>query len=114
LEDDLAEARRLHETFGLPVGAIPGNHDVGEAHDVPGSKEVPISAERRERYLRYFAIDAMLLASELGVAAGQLDFLARAVGSSNDYCGYACSFVRVPGLQRLDIADFAAAFGKAV
>jgi hypothetical protein len=26
--------------------------------------------------------------------------------------GHSCSFVRVAGLQRLDIADFAAAFGK--
>src|SRR5262245_30789480 len=53
-EADLAEARRLHETIGLPMRAIPGNHDIGEGHDVPGSKEVAVSAERRERYLRHF------------------------------------------------------------
>jgi len=96
-DGDLAEARRLHETIGLPMRAIPGNHDVGEGHDVPGSKEVPISAERRERYLRHFGedywltdapgwrflgIDALLLATGLEAAAGQLDFVMRAAASS--------------------------------
>lgn len=96
-EADLGEARRLHESIGLPLRSIPGNHDVGEGHDVPGSKEEPITAERRARFVRHFGddywlqdvpgwriigIDALLLASELAEAAGQLDFLARAVASS--------------------------------
>jgi 3',5'-cyclic AMP phosphodiesterase CpdA len=50
VESDLAEARRLQDTIGLPMRSIPGNHDVGEGHDVPGSREAPISPERRERY----------------------------------------------------------------
>jgi 3',5'-cyclic AMP phosphodiesterase CpdA len=223
-EADLAAARRLHDAIALPMLAIPGNHDVGEGHDVPGSKEAPISAERRARYLRHFGgdywltdapgwrligIDVLLLATDLEAAGGQLDFLARAVasregrqlalfvhkplfdaspsetavsgrfvnpaararllgafgalrpavvasghvhqyratdcegtrcvwGPSTGFImpdarqpiygekevgyvehrfgpdgGYASSFVRVPGLQRLNIADFAAAFGKA-
>jgi 3',5'-cyclic-AMP phosphodiesterase len=96
-EADLAEARRLHDSIGLPTRAIPGNHDVGEGHDVPGSKEVPISAESRERYMRHFGedywsmdapgwrfvgIDALLLATDLEAAAGQLALLRRAVASS--------------------------------
>lgn len=97
VEADLAEARRLHETIGLPTRAIPGNHDVGECRDVPGSAEAAISPGRRERYLRHFgddywmmdvpgwrflAVNAQLLASDLGAAALQIDFVARAAGSS--------------------------------
>ena len=96
-EGDLLAARRLHETIGLPTRFIPGNHDVGETHDVPGSRETLISAATRERYLRHFgedfwrldvpgwrliAIDSQLLASDLDAAAMQLDFVARAAASS--------------------------------
>ena len=60
-EGDLAEARRLHEAIGLPTRCIPGNHDVGESHDVPGSTEARISRERRERYLSHFGDDFWLM-----------------------------------------------------
>ncbi len=95
-DDDLAEARRLHEAIGLPARFIPGNHDVGESHDVPGSKETPISIASRERYLRHFGedfwqidvpgwrligVNSQLLGSNLGPAAAQLDFLAKAAES---------------------------------
>lgn len=96
-EGDLLAARRLHETIGLPTRFIPGNHDVGETHDVPGSRETLISASTRERYLRHFgedfwqldvpgwrliAINSQLLASDLDAAAMQLGFVARAAASS--------------------------------
>jgi 3',5'-cyclic-AMP phosphodiesterase len=48
VDGDLAEARRLHdEALPLPTRFIPGNHDVGECHDVPGSTEAPIRREPR-------------------------------------------------------------------
>jgi 3',5'-cyclic-AMP phosphodiesterase len=92
-EGDLAEARRLHEATGLPTRFIPGNHDVGETHDVPGSREMPISIASRQRYLHHFGddfwqidvpgwrligVNSQLLASDLGPAVTQLDFIARA------------------------------------
>jgi Icc protein len=96
-ESDLAEARRLHDAIGLPTRFIPGNHDLGEAHDVPGSKEGLISAASRRRYLRHFgddfwqidvpgwrlvAINSQLLASDLDAAPMQLDLVAQAASSS--------------------------------
>jgi 3',5'-cyclic AMP phosphodiesterase CpdA len=95
-EGDLAEARRLHDAIGLPVRYIPGNHDLGEAHDVPGSKEATVSDASRDRYLRHFgedfwlmdvpgwrlvAIDSQLLASGLDADAAQLDFVAQAAAT---------------------------------
>jgi 3',5'-cyclic-AMP phosphodiesterase len=95
-ESDLAEARRLHDAIGLRTRFIPGNHDVGETHDVPGTPETRISAASRERYLRHFGedfwcldvpgwrlvgIDSQLLASDLDAAAAQLDFLTEAAAS---------------------------------
>jgi Icc protein len=94
---DLAEGRRLHEAVGLPTRFIPGNHDVGESHGVPGSPQALISEERRERYRshfgddfwlmdvpgwRFIAINSQLLASDLEAAADQLNFVARAAESS--------------------------------
>jgi 3',5'-cyclic-AMP phosphodiesterase len=96
-ESDLAAARRLHKAIGLPTRFIPGNHDVGETHDVPDSRETRISAASRERYLRLFGedfwrmdvpgwrlvgIDSQLLASDLDAAPLQLDFVAAAAASS--------------------------------
>jgi Icc protein len=96
-EGDLAEARRMHEAIRLPMRFIPGNHDVGECHDAPASAEPRISAATRERYLRHFgddywqmdipgwrlvAVNALLLGSDLGAAAAQLDFLAQAAATS--------------------------------
>ena len=96
-ESDLAEARRLHDAIGLPTRFIPGNHDVGETHDVPDTRETRISPATRERYLHHFGedfwhldvpgwrlvgIDTQLLASDLDAAAEQLDFLTEAAVSS--------------------------------
>lgn len=92
-ESDLAEALRLHEAIRLPTRFIPGNHDVGETHDVPGSRETPISTASRQRYLHHFGddfwqldvpgwrligVNSQLLASNLAPAAMQLDFIAHA------------------------------------
>ncbi|MBO0764735.1 MAG: metallophosphoesterase family protein [Hyphomicrobiaceae bacterium] len=96
-DDDLAEARRLHDAIGLPVRCIPGNHDVGESHDLPGTREPLVSAASRARYLRHFgddfwhldvpgwrliAIDSQLLAGSLEAAVVQADFIAQAAASS--------------------------------
>lgn len=100
VEDDLAEARRLHDVM-LPgqVRFIPGNHDIGECHDAPGSSEARISARSRERYLRHFgddfwrldipgwrfiAINAQLPGSDLASAREQLAFVADAAASAGD------------------------------
>ena len=56
-EDDLAAARALHDELGLPMRFLPGNHDLGDNHDAPGHGEHPISAERRDRYVRHFGSD---------------------------------------------------------
>lgn len=90
-ESDLLEARRLHETLALPLRFIPGNHDIGESQDAPGSRELPVlSATTRRRYLRYFgadywclqvpgwrilAIDDFLLGSDLAAADEQIRFV---------------------------------------
>jgi 3',5'-cyclic-AMP phosphodiesterase len=100
VDSDLTEARRLHdEALPLPTSFIPGNHDVGECHDVPGSSEVLISEASRERYLSRFgddfwlmdipgwrlvAINSQLLGSNLEAAARQLEFVGHAAASSAD------------------------------
>jgi 3',5'-cyclic AMP phosphodiesterase CpdA len=96
-ESDLAAARRLHDAIGLPVRFIPGNHDLGEAHDVPGSKEAPVSEASRTRYVCHFgddfwlmdvpgwrllAIDSQLLGSDLDAAGAQFEFVTQAAASS--------------------------------
>jgi 3',5'-cyclic-AMP phosphodiesterase len=99
-DSDLAEARRLHDAIGVPCRFIPGNHDLGESLDSPAHPALlPISEERRARYLRLFgpdfwqldvlgwrllAIDAQLLGSDLQDAAAQLEFLREAVDGSGD------------------------------
>jgi 3',5'-cyclic AMP phosphodiesterase CpdA len=99
-ESDLAEARRLHDGLGLPTRFIPGNHDVGESHDLPSSPELRFSEETRARYLRHFgddfwlldvpgwrlvALNTQLLGSPgLGAAGAQMEFLAQAVAGSGD------------------------------
>jgi 3',5'-cyclic AMP phosphodiesterase CpdA len=95
-EDDLAQARRLHDAIGLPVRYLPGNHDIGESQDVPGAKETPISDDSRARYMRHFgddfwyldvpgwrlvAIDSQLLGSELPAAQLQLELIVQAAAS---------------------------------
>jgi 3',5'-cyclic-AMP phosphodiesterase len=96
-ESDLIEARGLHDMIALPTRFIPGNHDVGEAHDVPGTRETLISEATRERYLNHFgddfwqldvpgwrliAINSQLLASDLDAARTQLDCIAQAAASA--------------------------------
>lgn len=99
-ESDLAEARSLHDAIGLPCRFIPGNHDVGENQDAPPHPAlVPITHERRERYLKHFgddfwqldvpgwrviAMNAQLLGSDLIDAAEQVEFLRDAVDGSED------------------------------
>jgi 3',5'-cyclic AMP phosphodiesterase CpdA len=95
--DDLAEARRLHDALDLPMRFIPGNHDMGESPHVPGGEQPTITAESRARYLRLFgddfwrldvpgwrivAINAQLLGSALPATAAQLAFLGDAVAGA--------------------------------
>lgn len=97
-ESDLAEARRLHEALALPIRFIPGNHDIGESHDLPHSEEQRVSRETRVRYLRHFGDDYWLMdvpgwrlialntqllgSSSLEAAGAQMAFLAEAVAGS--------------------------------
>jgi 3',5'-cyclic AMP phosphodiesterase CpdA len=95
---DLAEARRLHAGVGLPTRFIPGNHDLGDGGDMPGSAETGILEASRERYIshfgedywsmdvpgwRFIAINAQLLASDLAAAGPQLDFVAAAAEAAD-------------------------------
>lgn len=99
-ESDLAEARGLHDATGLPCRFIAGNHDCGESQDAPAHPALlPITHERRERYLKHFGDDfwlldvpgwrvigmnAQLLGSDLIDAGAQMDFLRDAADGSND------------------------------
>lgn len=93
-ESDLAAARLLHDALGLPVRFIPGNHDLGDAQDVPSHGEHAIDGERRARYLKHFgpdwwwfdvpgwrvlAINAQLLGSDLAEAVEQDTAIAKAM-----------------------------------
>lgn len=96
-EDDLVEARRLHDAIGPAVRYLAGNHDVGDAHDAPGTIETRLNASTRERYLRIFgadfwlmdlpgwqliALNAQLLGSNLAAAGEQMEFLTQAAATS--------------------------------
>jgi len=49
-EDDLIEAKRLHEVVDPPLRFIPGNHDIGESQEAPGHAGLlMLSALTRER-----------------------------------------------------------------
>jgi 3',5'-cyclic-AMP phosphodiesterase len=90
-ESDLVEARRLHAALSVPLRFIPGNHDIGESQDAPGSRGLPIlSAATRHRYLRHFGADYwcvevpgwrilgindLLLGSDLAAADEQIRFV---------------------------------------
>ena len=93
-EGDLAAGRALHESLGLPVLYLPGNHDLGDSQDAPGHHESPIDAERHARYRAHFGsdwwsfevpgwrvlgLDAQLLGSDLPLAALQETAVAEAV-----------------------------------
>jgi 3',5'-cyclic-AMP phosphodiesterase len=97
VEGDLAEARRLHDAIALSMRFIPGNHDLGQSHDVPGAVEKQISLESRERYLahfgadfwlldvpgwRFIAVNSELLGSDLDASAAQFAFVTEAVAAS--------------------------------
>ena len=93
-DSDCVEALRLHRTIGAPCRFIPGNHDLGEAQDAPPhAGVVPITEQRRQRYLEHFgedywrldvpgwrllAVNAQLLGSDLSGAAAQMDFVRQA------------------------------------
>jgi 3',5'-cyclic-AMP phosphodiesterase len=97
-ENDPIEARHLHDTLALPLRFIPGNHDIGESQDAPGSRGLPIlSAATRRRYLRHFgadywclhvpgwrllAINDVLLGSDLAAADEQIRFVREVVSTA--------------------------------
>ena len=93
-ESDLAAARVLHDSLGLAVRYLPGNHDLGDSQDAPGHHKSPIDADRHARYLAHFGPDwwsfdvpgwrvlglnAQLLGSDLAAAALQEAAIAEAV-----------------------------------
>jgi len=95
-EDDLAFARQCHAALAVPLRAIPGNHDLGD-NPWGGAIEQPITAARRERYLRHFGADwwqqdaagwslvglnAQLFGSGLPAEEAQWSFLAEAVAAT--------------------------------
>jgi len=87
---DLAAARRLHDSLGLPVRFLPGNHDLGDCQDMPSHGEANINDARRQRYLDHFGedwwsfdapgwrvlgINSQLLGSDLAAAPEQELFI---------------------------------------
>jgi hypothetical protein len=66
-ENDLIEARRLHDTLALPLCFIPGNHDIGE-RDGPGSRGLPILSAATRRRSAPFRRGLLVLAGA-GLAA---------------------------------------------
>ena len=92
LDEDLAFARACHADLGVPLRAIPGNHDVGDNPWKPGIPQ-PITEERLLRYRSHFGDDywlhdagrwlliglnVQLFASGLAAEAEQWAFLASA------------------------------------
>lgn len=56
--DDLSFARECHDSMGLRWRALPGNHDLGDTVELPaGPHQVPISGDRRARYVSEFGPD---------------------------------------------------------
>jgi 3',5'-cyclic AMP phosphodiesterase CpdA len=52
-EDDMRDGAELMRSLGTPFLAVPGNHDVGEAHNV----HQPVNDERLARWRRHFGPD---------------------------------------------------------
>src|SRR5947207_15047285 len=48
-ESDLSAARALHESIGLPVRFLPGNHDLGDSQDLAAHGAAGITGEPRAR-----------------------------------------------------------------
>ena len=95
-ENDLSAARALHEAIGLPVRFLPGNHDLGDSHDLAAHGAAVITDERRSRYLAHFgadfwtldvpgwrllALNTQLLGSHLAAVAQQEDAIIEATAS---------------------------------
>jgi 3',5'-cyclic AMP phosphodiesterase CpdA len=96
-EADLAVARVLHDSLGLPVRCIPGNHDLGDNQEAESTHQHAIDSTRRDRYRRHFgadwwlldvpgwrllAINAQLMGSDLEAAAEQEEFMADAAAGA--------------------------------
>jgi 3',5'-cyclic AMP phosphodiesterase CpdA len=96
VEEDLRHAAALMRSLGLPLRAVPGNHDVGDA----GHPRQPVTDERLARWRSYFGpdwwmedvegvrlvgLDAMLLGSgnrEEAAQAAWLDAVMEDAGGS--------------------------------
>lgn len=53
VEDDLRHAAELMRSLGVPLRAVPGNHDVGDARH----PRQPVTDERLARWRAYFGLD---------------------------------------------------------
>jgi 3',5'-cyclic AMP phosphodiesterase CpdA len=96
--DDLAFAAEQHARLGVPVRAIPGNHDIGD-NPSPGSHGEGITDQRRQVYQGHFgaeqwtmvagdwyfiALNAQLLGSGLPAESDQWAFLEQAFALAGD------------------------------
>ena len=92
-EDDMRDGASLMRSLSLPVLAVPGNHDVGEA----GNRHQPVNDERLARWRRHFGhdrwvhdienwrlvgLDAMLFGARSDEEARQLEWLDRTLASA--------------------------------
>jgi 3',5'-cyclic AMP phosphodiesterase CpdA len=95
VEADLAYCATLFAGLGVPVHAVPGNHDVGE----PGHAHQPIDAARIARWRRHLGpdywsldvdgwrligLDSFLVGSALAEERAQLDFLDAAMRGAGE------------------------------
>lgn len=62
VEADFALAAEYHARFGVPVHAIPGNHDVGDHPD--WMPQQPIDDARLDRFRRHFGPDSWVIDRE--------------------------------------------------
>jgi 3',5'-cyclic AMP phosphodiesterase CpdA len=91
---DMQYCAELLKELGVPILAVPGNHDVGE----PGSPHQPVDTARLARWHRYFGpdrwardagawrlvgLDSMLFGSGLPEEAAQLEWLAATMAGAD-------------------------------